>query len=629
MSIASACNRKCILFFALVVFTFLNLLLLFQFPGGKLPILSHETEMGGLLPPSSPPSSFLESTNSSVPLSQLPIAIANVGAAASATTTTMSHSIAAPPNNFKVVILTRDRFHSLERLIESLKASDYLGDKVDLDIRFDLPPNPTDEWRTRVATFQSNNHGKWTIGNVTYSIANTNLGLRQAWLSAWRPSSPEERAIIFEDDIEVSPLWYKWLKGAFEKYGERGDIAGISLQRQTLVPSKQEQGKASIGDNGGKPFLYKLVGSIGYAPVASKWMDFLDFAECALKSDMSVATPELITSDWYNALDKRTMWTQLFIYFCKYRDLYTLYAFPSHNLALAAHWREKGEHFQSTGGRDFQLVGESSPWQIEYPDDLPKLGWGAEPIKQESKLRTVVLSAAVGYQKGEFERFASSIRMHYDGDVVVLVWEKAQRGIFDVLEKYRIQTLTTPEAGGARQSEAWYKINVARWNFYKEACREDKYDLCMAIDFRDTLFQDDPFRNMTSEVSGESVLHVYQHNLDMNSWHMDLAMSCKRTNEELKGKKIINAGGFIGSPGVFPRLARWVAEESKMCDDQVALNLGVYGNRINSTVVAYPQGRGSINNVGWGGAFQRDSRERFLNHNCFPAPVVHQFDKLD
>lgn len=283
--------------------------------------------------------------------------------------------------SFQIIILTMDRFHALERLIQSLLASEYLDDKVDLIIRFDLPKNPTDEWRARVETFKANLN--WNVGDVHVSMSEQNMGLRQAWLSAWRPSSPSERAIIFEDDIEVSPVWYKWIKGAHDNYASRDDIVGFSLQRQTLVPLKEKR-ENKIDDNGGRPFLYKLVGSIGYAPVASKWIEFLDFAECALANDMSVSTPELITSDWYRALDKRTMWTQLFIYFCKHSNLYTLYAFPSQSLALAAHWREKGEHFARTGGRDFELVGRSSTWAIEFPENLPKLEWDARPVSDPS-----------------------------------------------------------------------------------------------------------------------------------------------------------------------------------------------------------------------------------------------------
>jgi hypothetical protein len=115
----------------------------------------------------------------------------------------------------KIVILSMDRFDALQRFIESLKQSDFLGDKVDLVIRFDNPRKERkgeQDWRTQVETFQATL--TWAAGDVSYSIAAENMGRRQAWLSACHPASTEERVILFEDDASVSPLWYRWLKGA-------------------------------------------------------------------------------------------------------------------------------------------------------------------------------------------------------------------------------------------------------------------------------------------------------------------------------------------------------------------------------------------------------------------------------
>eukprot|EP00977_Amphora_coffeiformis_P022362 scaffold10856_cov229-Amphora_coffeaeformis.AAC.13 len=526
---------------------------------------------------------------------------------------------------FQIVVLTMNRFDSLERLIRSLQAANYSTDVVDLVIRFDIPKNPSEEWKARVEAFRSNI--VWSAGKVTVSVASENVGLRQAWLTAWRPTSDQDRAIILEDDLEVSTLWYQWLKGAYGAYGNRSEIAGFSLSRQTLVPHKEHSGNR-IPDNDGLPFLYKLLGSYGYAPMASKWLDFLDFAECALATGMSVATPGLITSDWYDSLDKRGMWTQLFIYFCYHKNLYTLYAHPSGSKALVSHFREKGEHYRKTGGRDFQLVSSADTWTVKYPGNLPKLEWDARE-HPSSPLRSLVLSGAVGYQPNEFKRFVTNLRAHYDGDVALLVWEKAPADIFALLETYNIQAVKTPEAGGKRASPAWFKVNQVRWQFYQDTCQEDKYDLCMAVDFRDTLFQDNPFRGMEAAENGATVLHVYEHNIPMNQWHLDVAKHCKGNNEMLKGKQIVNAGGFGGSPAAFPQLAKWILQDAKKCDDQVALNIGVYGYAFNATIVSHKQGEGSINNVAWGGKFRRDSRNRFLNTNCFPSPAVHQFDIVE
>lgn len=524
------------------------------------------------------------------------------------------------PRPFRIIVLTMDRFDSLQRLLNSLRATDYIGDTIDLEIRFDRPPVPNEQWWKSVERTQQATN--WTAGEVFYTVAESNMGLRKAWLTAWTPSSPIEQAIILEDDVEVSPLWYQWLKGAYNAYKDRQDIAGISLQRQSLVPDKFHRG-TNISDHNGFPFLYKLVGSIGYSPRASVWMNFVDFANCAIDTGMSVETPDLITSDWYQSLDKSTMWTQLFIYFCHYHsDLFTLYLFPSGERALAAHWREKGEHFPTGGGRDFALANQA---RLAYPEKLPKLGWGASAILVDPEpLETLVMSAAIGYNYQDFKRFLHSLRRHYNGDVLLLIGQGVSAEIMSLVDHYGAQVIISSFVGGARSSDAWKDVNRARWNFYKDGCRLDKYDLCMAVDFRDSIFQDYPFLNM--KVTLPTQLHVYEHNLMMNLWHLEEATKCGQSKEFLINKPIINAGGLVATPAIFGQLVKLVLGKFETCDDQVALNLAVYGGDLYAHIHSYPQGEGSINNVAWGGKFRRDSQGRFLNRNCFPAPVVHQFD---
>ena len=41
----------------------------------------------------------------------------------------------------------------------------------------------------------------------------------------------DEFCIIIEDDLEVSPFWYTWLKKSWLKYQDREDIAGIGKKR--------------------------------------------------------------------------------------------------------------------------------------------------------------------------------------------------------------------------------------------------------------------------------------------------------------------------------------------------------------------------------------------------------------
>lgn len=67
-------------------------------------------------------------------------------------------------------------------------------------------------------------------GKVRPVIFKENHGLRAAWFDSWYPKPDNEYSIIIEDDIEMSPFWFTWLRKAWYHYKDRDDIAGITLQ---------------------------------------------------------------------------------------------------------------------------------------------------------------------------------------------------------------------------------------------------------------------------------------------------------------------------------------------------------------------------------------------------------------
>ena len=76
-------------------------------------------------------------------------------------------------------------------------------------------------------------------GAVKPKIFPKNHGLRVAWFQSWTPNSLSDHAIIIEDDLEVSPLWFSWLRRSWLTYGHRTDLAGIALSRQYMVVQVQ------------------------------------------------------------------------------------------------------------------------------------------------------------------------------------------------------------------------------------------------------------------------------------------------------------------------------------------------------------------------------------------------------
>lgn len=58
----------------------------------------------------------------------------------------------------------------------------------------------------------------WSHGIATIRRRIKQGGLMNAVVECWYPASDDEYALILEDDIELSPLYYVWLKWTLLKY---------------------------------------------------------------------------------------------------------------------------------------------------------------------------------------------------------------------------------------------------------------------------------------------------------------------------------------------------------------------------------------------------------------------------
>mmetsp|Transcript_15547 Transcript_15547/g.29316 ORF Transcript_15547/g.29316 Transcript_15547/m.29316 type:complete len:1043 (+) Transcript_15547:169-3297(+) len=284
--------------------------------------------------------------------------------------------------DFTITILTMHRAQSLKRLLDSLEATDYGDDKIHLIFKIDL----SSKNQHVIDLAESFN---FTHGHKSIFIAEKNMGLARSWFYAWMPKHDNDYGIILEDDIEMaSDVWYKWIKKAWLLYDRDAEMspnhmAGISLCRQTLVPLKPHRQEVIVNDY--KPYLYRLVGSIGFSPHPKIWKKFVAWINSIDLDTFDVSTPELVTSDAWNsrAFDKRHMWTQHFIYFSKQHNLFTLYQTLLNEKTFASHMRESGEHFKKTVGRDFELATKDDVYMDYFPekyDMLNKYDWDGKLI---------------------------------------------------------------------------------------------------------------------------------------------------------------------------------------------------------------------------------------------------------
>lgn len=81
----------------------------------------------------------------------------------------------------------------------------------------------------------------WKFGEKLVHYRTTNVGLQAQWLEAWWPSSDNEFAFIVEDDLEVSTLYYEFVKNLIVNFYYNASnyspsAYGASLQRPRFVP---------------------------------------------------------------------------------------------------------------------------------------------------------------------------------------------------------------------------------------------------------------------------------------------------------------------------------------------------------------------------------------------------------
>jgi len=286
-----------------------------------------------------------------------------------------------------IVLLTMNRTSSLENTLESLQQTVFCGDYVRLIIQFDK--GQEQERAIEVAEMFRFKHGQTEIVHPT-----THKGLAKSWLHAWRPTYEKEIALILEDDILLSPFWYIWLREAWKANIHREDLAGISLQRQTLIPYKHGQRRSAFKSTKGE-FLYTLVGSIGFSPHPKRWSEFLEWVEAVDLMQFEASVSGLITTDWWENGHRQDMWTQLFIYFSLQRQLFTLYYNPPSYMTLAGHTRAHGVHFEKDVGIDFEPLTTSLAYRSGTR--VPRFTWNGERLQSgnDNLSKQLILSTLI------------------------------------------------------------------------------------------------------------------------------------------------------------------------------------------------------------------------------------------
>ncbi|KAJ3299591.1 hypothetical protein HK104_008304 [Borealophlyctis nickersoniae] len=290
-------------------------------------------------------------------------------------------NVTRKPVKFLIKVLTYGRPNSLTRLLNSLSNAEYPANhRIDVDIYIDHPKKPVPgalESHSKVIDIVD--QWEWNRGEKRVHVRNFNVGLAGQWFELWYPASWDEVAFVLEDDLELSPLWYRWLRAAVSHYYEDSDnfdpnMYGISLQNQGTCLGHC---RVSV-KNGNEPFKYQLVGTWGQLLFPYQWVQFMrwmDEKRAILTEDPKGYSPlfsTLMSNGWYMAgrRSPKKAWTFDFISFVAEHGYYNLYTNFEGKRSLSVCHREAGEHYGSSQGADREMLGMSQ-WKDSMLDFPP------------------------------------------------------------------------------------------------------------------------------------------------------------------------------------------------------------------------------------------------------------------
>jgi Nucleotide-diphospho-sugar transferase len=290
-----------------------------------------------------------------------------------------------------ITVLTMSRAKALERLLRSLAAADYSCpekdciDDIRLVIRVDRPKVPTKDFDRVVQIAQRFRYS--VFSSISVDIQDSHQGLRSQWFTSFQqPRSWDEIGIFLEDDLELSPQYFRFLRLQWQYHRYNPLVGSISLQRQTLratAPYKNDLSSTIVNEN--RPFLYRLIGTWGLSAKASTWIDFT--STYRNKSDIEIKG--LQTTIWYESL-KSTMWSQHFIHYLWKENKFTLFVNLPKGVTLCGNWREPGQHYDSKPSLDFPVAKTWIESSMGVLEPTPKT-FGFNTLQERVILTNVVI----------------------------------------------------------------------------------------------------------------------------------------------------------------------------------------------------------------------------------------------
>lgn len=232
---------------------------------------------------------------------------------------------------------------------------------------------------------------RWRHGPVNVHIQPRHAGIYGQWIDSWRPTPDStEIAIIVEDDLTLSPKFYLWLREAYAKYHTDPSIMGFSLRGNMIVKGPRTN-RWLRTDRSHTAFMYKLIGTHGFAPLPRFWREFQDWYHIHRKKPkFRPYVRNIVLTKWYKSFEKQgrqgSMWEMWLTYFGYIKKKFVVYpnlsVFKGGKGELIVHRAEKGLHSNGGAGKN-QIPRLLQSWKSSYsrmPDNIFKYDWNGKKV---------------------------------------------------------------------------------------------------------------------------------------------------------------------------------------------------------------------------------------------------------
>ena len=212
-----------------------------------------------------------------------------------------------------LVIVAYNRLESLQRLLLSVENAYYDDDVVNLIVSVDKSDSDNVErWINKYL---------WRYGKYEVITHQEKLGLRNHIIECGNRVVDYDAIIVLEDDITVTPNFYRYAKQCVEFYCDDDRIAGISLYSfvrnfQNSLPFEPVKSEYDV-------FFMNIAQSWGQVWMKKQWSDFYNWYR---KNSSEIEYEPHLTSIWRWP---ESSWLKYHMKYCLEKNKYFVYPYFS------------------------------------------------------------------------------------------------------------------------------------------------------------------------------------------------------------------------------------------------------------------------------------------------------------